>query len=95
MQQFNETVSFENFCSKSMKIIIFKLCININSTYILDSYFVIFFLRQEFTSLMEALRGESSKSALNNGVLNGLMRSDSFGSSRASTPSPTMGKWVI
>lgn len=48
--------------------------------------------RQEFTSLMEALCGESSKSALNNGVMNGLMRSDSFGSSRASTPSPTMGK---
>lgn len=54
--------------------------------------------RQEFTKLMEALNGGSSASGLTNGLPStGLMRNGSFGSSRTSTPSPTMGKrsWVM
>ncbi|KAJ7371827.1 hypothetical protein OS493_023168 [Desmophyllum pertusum] len=54
--------------------------------------------RQEFTDLMVALNGGSSASGLPNGSsAAGLMRSGSFGSSRTSTPSPTMGKrsWVM
>jgi len=49
--------------------------------------------RQEFAKLMEALNGGSSASGLTNGLPStGLMRSGSFGSSRTSTPSPTMGE---
>lgn len=53
--------------------------------------------RQEFITLMEGLSGDSSVPGLTNGVMNGLVRSGSFGSSRGSTPSPTMGKrsWVM
>lgn len=56
-----------------------------------DIYIV--FCRQEFTNLMAALNGGSTTSGLTNGSsATGLMRSGSFGSSRASTPSPTMGE---
>lgn len=54
--------------------------------------------RQEFANLMTALNGGSMISDLTNGsTAPGLTRSGSFGSSRASTPSPTMGKrsWVM
>ncbi|PFX33455.1 Syntaxin-binding protein 4 [Stylophora pistillata] len=54
--------------------------------------------RQEFEKLMTALNGGSTLSGLTNGSsAPGLTRSSSFGSSRASTPSPTMGKrsWVM
>lgn len=54
--------------------------------------------RQEFTALMEALNGGLSSAGITNGTaVNGFIRSSSFGSSRASTPSPTMGKrsWVM
>jgi len=48
--------------------------------------------RQEFTTLMEAINGGASSSGLTSGAyMNGLTRSGSFGSPRASTPSPTMG----
>ena len=56
----------------------------------------LFFFRQEFTALMEALNGGLSSAGITNGTaVNGFIRSSSFGSSRASTPSPTMGKLVV
>lgn len=42
---------------------------------------------------MEALNG--GVSSANGTAVNGFIRSSSFGSSRASTPSPTMGKLVV
>jgi len=49
--------------------------------------------RQEFTKLMEALNDGSSAAGLANRLPSmELMRSGSFGSSRTSTPSPTMGE---
>lgn len=45
---------------------------------------------------MEALNGGLSSAGITNGTaVNGFIRSGSFGSSRASTPSPTMGKLVV
>jgi len=54
--------------------------------------FTYLFCRQEFTTLMGAINGGASSSGLTSGAyMNGLTRSGSFGSPRASTPSPTMG----
>ena len=57
---------------------------------------VFHFYREEFAYLMSMINGSSAfPSSGFSGPINGtspLVRNGSFGSSRASTPSPTMGK---
>lgn len=52
------------------------------------------FCRQEFASLMSALSGNTLGNITGPGALD-LFRNNSRGSSRASTPSPTMGKTFL